>query len=97
VTLTRAGFATVEAASGEEALLRARELPDAILLDVKLPDILGFEVCQRLKRDATTSSIPIIQTGWKDSRAARTPRHPQHAPPRPRGRPGGRPPPRGRA
>ena len=61
MTLKRAGFTTVEAASGEEALLRARELPDAILLDVKLPDMLGFEVCRRLKRDATTAAIPIIQ------------------------------------
>ncbi|MCP3136759.1 sensor histidine kinase [Pyxidicoccus xibeiensis] len=61
VTLTRAGFAAVEAATGEEALRRARELPDAVLLDVKLPDMLGFEVCRRLKTDPATASIPIIQ------------------------------------
>ncbi|WP_164011196.1 sensor histidine kinase [Pyxidicoccus trucidator] len=61
VTLKQAGFATVEAPSGEEALRRARELPDAVLLDVRLPDMLGFEVCQRLKQDAVTAAIPVIQ------------------------------------
>ncbi|MCY1017860.1 sensor histidine kinase [Pyxidicoccus sp. MSG2] len=61
VTLRRAGFATVEAETGEDALRLALGQPDAILLDVKLPDILGFEVCQRLKRDVETAAIPVIQ------------------------------------
>ncbi len=61
VTLRRAGYATVEAATGEEALRCARELPDAVLLDVKLPDMLGFEVCRRLKAAADTAAIPVIQ------------------------------------
>ncbi|MFP2909293.1 PAS domain S-box protein [Pyxidicoccus sp. 3LFB2] len=61
ITLKRAGYVTVEAPSGEEALRRARELPDAVLLDVMLPDMLGFEVCQRLKGDALTAAIPVIQ------------------------------------
>jgi sigma-B regulation protein RsbU (phosphoserine phosphatase) len=61
VTLRRAGYATVEACTGQEALARARELPDAVLLDVKLPDMLGFEVCRRLKAAAETAAIPVIQ------------------------------------
>ncbi|NPC84627.1 PAS domain S-box protein, partial [Pyxidicoccus fallax] len=61
VTLKRAGYATVEAATGEDALKHARDMPDAVLLDVLLPDMLGFEVCQRLKRDPVTASIPVIQ------------------------------------
>ncbi|QSQ21165.1 PAS domain S-box protein [Pyxidicoccus parkwayensis] len=61
VTLKHAGFVTVEAHTGEEALRRAHELPDAILLDVRLPDLLGFEVCRQLKADGATAAIPIIQ------------------------------------
>ncbi|KAF1036501.1 MAG: Sensor histidine kinase TmoS [Herbaspirillum frisingense] len=61
--LTKAGLRVVEAASGTEALALARELrPDLILLDVKLPDIHGMEVCARLKADPATSFILVLQT-----------------------------------
>lgn len=61
--LTKAGLKVVEAASGTEALALARELrPDLILLDVKLPDIHGMEVCARLKADPATSFILVLQT-----------------------------------
>ena len=39
----------------------AAEDPDLILLDVHLPDIDGFEVCRRLKQDADTRHIPVLQ------------------------------------
>jgi signal transduction histidine kinase len=62
-TLTRAGFRVIEAASGGEALERAEnELPDLVLLDVKLPDINGFEVCRRLKENLKTQPILVLQT-----------------------------------
>ena len=49
-TLQRGGHRVAEAANGADALRLARELrPALILLDVRLPDISGFEVCQRLK------------------------------------------------
>ena len=35
--------------------------PSLILLDVNLPDISGLEVCERLKQDPVTASIPVIQ------------------------------------
>lgn len=61
--LTKAGLRVVEAASGAQALSMAHELrPDLILLDVKLPDINGMEVCARLKADPATSFILILQT-----------------------------------
>ena len=61
--LTKAGLRVVEAASGGEALAMARELkPALILLDVKLPDIHGMEVCARLKADPATSFILVLQT-----------------------------------
>ncbi|EJM97523.1 response regulator [Herbaspirillum sp. YR522] len=61
--LTRAGLKVIEAASGTEALALARELrPTLILLDVKLPDIHGMEVCSRLKADPATSFILVLQT-----------------------------------
>src|SRR5262249_48329409 len=60
-TLQRAGFTVREASTGQEALALARENPDLILLDVQLPDITGFEVCQRLKADPATAPIPVLQ------------------------------------
>jgi signal transduction histidine kinase len=61
-TLRQAGFRVIEADTGAGALRRAREdAPDLILLDVKLPDIDGFEVSRRLKDDPATASIPVLQ------------------------------------
>ncbi len=59
--LTRSGFHVIEAASGREALELAKQVPAAILLDVKLPDILGYEVCRRLKSNPRTNHIPVLQ------------------------------------
>ena len=54
-------FNVIEAQDGVEALEKVRsEIPDLVLLDLMLPRINGFEVCQRLKQDEATSSIPII-------------------------------------
>ncbi|WP_375770795.1 PAS domain S-box protein [Archangium gephyra] len=60
-TLELAGFRTREAANAADALTLAREAPDVLLLDVRLPDLTGFEVSRRLKGDPATASIPIIQ------------------------------------
>jgi len=49
------------ATSGRKALdLAAAEDPDAILLDVVMPEMDGFEVCRRLKADARTKDIPVV-------------------------------------
>jgi two-component system, NtrC family, sensor kinase len=59
--LKRAGYEVIEAKTGTEALELAKQIPSAILLDVKLPDILGYEVCRRLKANPRTSHIPVLQ------------------------------------
>ena len=60
LNLNRAGYDTLEATTGEEALEILREHPETriALLDVNLPGIDGFEVCRRIR--ATNSSIGII-------------------------------------
>lgn len=61
--LIRAGLRVIEASNGEDAIAMARsESPTLILLDVKLPDINGLEVCRRLKEDPATQAILILQT-----------------------------------
>ncbi|HEY7183844.1 MAG TPA: response regulator [Blastocatellia bacterium] len=61
--LRLAGFEVYEAATGNDALRFARELkPELVLLDVRLPDISGIEVCRRIKTDPETSSTLVIQT-----------------------------------
>src|SRR5215470_13290897 len=55
------GYAVVKAYNGEEALQQVRqERPDLILLDVMMPLLDGFEVCQRLKGNDETRLIPIV-------------------------------------
>ncbi len=59
--LTRAGYTVRSAPEGRMALLSARsKAPELILLDIRMPDIDGYEVCRRLKNDARTRDIPVI-------------------------------------
>lgn len=56
-----AGWGTLTAASGEECLqLVQKKLFDAILLDVSMPEMDGFEVYERLQSNPMTRSIPVI-------------------------------------
>src|SRR3954451_16446418 len=57
--LESAGYATVQAASGEEALQLAAQPPGLVVLDVLLPGISGYHVCRRL-RDRFGEGLPII-------------------------------------
>lgn len=55
------GYDTEVVAWGEEAVKASRQNPpDAIVLDVRLPDIDGFEVCRRLRDSFVTARIPIV-------------------------------------
>jgi diguanylate cyclase (GGDEF)-like protein len=56
-----ADYEVLQAEDGANALiLAADEVPDIILLDVKMPGIDGYEVCRRLKADLPTMDIPVI-------------------------------------
>ncbi len=68
--LAEAGYETVLAASGQEALEQVlRRIPELVLLDVMMPEMDGFEVCQRLKQKDATRDVPIIfLTGLSDKR-----------------------------
>ena len=59
--LTRRGFRIVSAGDGEQGVALAHsERPDLILMDLRLPDISGWEATTQLKSDPATSHIPII-------------------------------------
>ncbi|WP_431045941.1 response regulator [Roseateles sp. L2-2] len=58
--LHAAGFPTVEAATGAEALRIADQALSAVVLDIHLPDIDGFELCQRLRAQVSTFRLPVI-------------------------------------
>jgi len=61
------------ATSGEQAIAICREKqPDLVLLDVVMPDIDGYEVCRRLKADATTCDTPVIFVTAHEDEAAKT-------------------------
>lgn len=66
LTLTREGFATVQARNGQEALDAARaERPALVILDLMLPDLSGFEVCRRLRAEESTRTVPVIMLSAK--------------------------------
>jgi DNA-binding response OmpR family regulator len=59
--LKKAGYSIGTAGDGIDALKKARSLaPDLILLDLMLPGLDGFAVCEILRRDPATAAIPII-------------------------------------
>jgi len=59
--LKKGGHEVTTAADGQEALRHVEEdKPDLILLDIMMPDLDGFEVTQRLKKDPATKDIYII-------------------------------------
>jgi CheY-like chemotaxis protein len=61
LTFSSSGYRLQEAADGEAALAACAEaVPDAVLLDVMLPGIDGYEVCRRLKSDARTHATFVV-------------------------------------
>ncbi|WP_432929507.1 SpoIIE family protein phosphatase [Microbispora sp. CA-135349] len=69
--LRRAGHRVVEAGGGEEALaLVARLRPDLVVLDVRMPDLDGIQVCETIKANPASASIPVIQVSGNAVSAA---------------------------
>jgi DNA-binding response OmpR family regulator len=64
--LVRAGFEVLEAGDGPEALIKVKEqMPDIMILDVMMPGLDGFAVCEALRREEATSDLPIIMLSAK--------------------------------
>ncbi len=62
LALETAGFRVVEAGTGREALSAvASGDPDVVVLDVRLPNIDGFEVCRMIKTAPSTAAVPVLQ------------------------------------
>lgn len=72
--LNESGFRVLQAHSVATAVeLAIAQLPDAILLDINLPDGTGFDVCQQLKTDPRTQHIPVVfHSATHDTASARS-------------------------
>lgn len=67
LSVSKAGFKVAEAADGEEAISQFKKLsPDAILLDILLPSINGFKVCERIRKMPGGNTVPIIMITGQD-------------------------------
>ena len=53
-TLKSLNLSIEECATGTAALERVKSLPDLVILDIRLPDLPGYEVCRRIKQDPAT-------------------------------------------
>jgi two-component system alkaline phosphatase synthesis response regulator PhoP len=59
--LKRVGYSIGTASNGVDAIKKARSLePDLIVLDVMMPELDGFAVCEILRRDSATATLPIL-------------------------------------
>lgn len=69
--LERRGYDVVAAQSGEEGLrLAAQNLPDAIVVDYRMPGMDGYEVARRIKADPQLQTIPVLMLTGADSAQA---------------------------
>ena len=60
-TLRNPEWVVEECSTGLEALRRVKSSPDLVILDMRLPDVPGYEVCRRIKQDPLTRAIPVLQ------------------------------------
>ncbi len=68
VTLVKEGYEVVLTYDGETGLKKAKELkPDLITLDLKLPKLDGYKICEDLKADEKYQHIPVIMLSARDS------------------------------
>ncbi|MEW6517572.1 MAG: response regulator [candidate division FCPU426 bacterium] len=61
ISLEMANYEVIEAFSGLEALEKSKGVvPSLYLLDIMMPDMNGYEVCERLKADDRTKNVPVV-------------------------------------
>jgi DNA-binding response OmpR family regulator len=61
ISLEMANFEVIEAFSGKEALEKVQKVvPDLFLLDIMMPEMNGYEVCQILKSQERTRAVPVV-------------------------------------
>ncbi len=61
ISLEMANFEVVEAFSGKECLSKTQTIvPDLFLLDIMMPEMNGYEVCQQLKTQERTKHVPVV-------------------------------------
>mgnify|MGYP003986439185 FL=1 len=66
IRLSSSGYEVVEATNGPDALgMVEKENPDLVLLDVMMPGMDGYEVCQRIKAQAEGMFVPVILVSAK--------------------------------
>ena len=61
ISLEMANFEVIEAFSGKECLVKVQSVvPDLFLLDIMMPEMNGYEVCQKLKLQDKTKNVPVV-------------------------------------
>lgn len=70
ILLTVKGYEVTGSSNGNDALAKLSSTSfDLVLLDIMLPDVDGFEICQRIRNNPATSSIPVVMLTAKKSEA----------------------------
>ncbi|WP_038016535.1 response regulator transcription factor [Synechococcus sp. PCC 7335] len=70
--LQQAGYSVIRAASGIEGLDKAiAQKPDAIVTDIVMPGISGFELCRQLKNTPATKTVPVVMCSSKGQKIDR--------------------------
>lgn len=62
VILEKEGYSVISAEDGRKGLALVESLPDLIILDIRLPDINGFDLCRQIKANPQYNSISVLQT-----------------------------------
>jgi len=69
-TLQFAGHEVISTANGAEAVEAVRrEMPDIVLMDVRMPRLTGYDACRQLKADEATRDIPVVFLSAKGQEA----------------------------